>query len=217
MKIDLYLCNNTFKAVASINLENNSKTEFSFHLNRTLEIEEIICNQKRFHQFNICETNLSFRPSSNLITIYNDSAIKNIAIHYSGTVDTWYNTITTKIISLNWYSVWYPQDTSIPVTNEEVLIYGCSDYIILKSRYNSDTKVWLYDNQNYDPFNIMAYKKKSLYIVSNPHINIYYCNKILEDITSTAVYYYEDIVKYYNGVLFNKTSIPVINMILFVW
>ncbi len=115
MKIELYINENTIKAIATINLTDNGDSDFSFYLNRTLTVEQIICNNKITNNFNTTETTLNFRPCSNLIEIHNNGKINTLIIQYAGKIDTYYNMVTKDIKSLNWYSVWFLQDTSIPI------------------------------------------------------------------------------------------------------
>ncbi len=212
MKIELYINENTIKAIATINLTDNGDSDFSFYLNRTLTVEQIICNNNITNNFNTTETTLNFRPCSNLIEIHNNGKINSLIIQYAGKIDTYYNVVTKDIKSLNWYSVWFPQDTSIPIPYEELIIYGCSDYIILKSIYDPLQQSWKYDNNNFDSFNIIAYRKETLCMISNPLINVYSTSEQLKNIALIATQHYRDILDYFNGKLFCKTTIPVLDL-----
>lgn len=212
MIIELFVRDNSFRAIASTTFFDPLDVNFSFILNSKLCIDKLICNHKLVENYSISTVTPEFRPNSNRITFCSDSPIKSLFIHYTGIVDNWYNIITEDLISLNWYSVWFPQDTSLPVTNEKVLIYGCSNYVILKATYDSTLKVWVYDNTVYDPCNIIAYKKDRLLITTNSYITIYYSNEILKNITNMIADYYKDIIKYYNGKLFEKTTVPVLDL-----
>lgn len=116
MKIYLELYNDGFKAVASIKCPYNTKKQITFCLNNDLKISSISANTPvSFRKTG--ETSLTFRSLSQSIEITGEKPIKEFQISYSGAVQfnaekqkNYNNIITEDIVSLSWYSVWYPQE-----------------------------------------------------------------------------------------------------------
>lgn len=94
-----------------------------------------------------------------------------IVIKYSGSVlfsienrTCWHNIITNDIKSLSWYSVWYPQETSLEIDHDKVIILDGNDYFLIKGDFDETRNVWEYGDKGYDPYNIMVYRKEVLKI-----------------------------------------------------
>jgi hypothetical protein len=214
MKIDLKFSENGFSAEANIysfKTENDIK-EFSFILNNSLKIDDILCNDKKAEWKNVGEEKPTFRSDSQKIVVSSDENIKNLIIKYSGSVSTWHNVITDDIKALSWYSVWYPQETSVELLKDEVDIHGLSDYFVVKGIYDEKTKIWKYGGRGFDEYNVIAYKKSVLKTVSNPYLNIYYVDESIGKNAEKAEFIYRDVLDYFNGELFEKLELPTLDM-----
>lgn len=207
MRIDLRFTDTELQAVATITLQHTGTKQFDFILNSDLNIEEIKCNTKVVEYKNTGEISPTFRSLSQCISICSECDIDEIVIKYSGSVFTWHNNLTEEIKALSWYSVWYPQELSHSVGSDEVHIHGCEDYYVVKGSYDQDNEVWKYGNCGYDPYNIIAYKKDALKVSSNQYINIYYVNAEISQTAQSLEQIYLDILKYYNGNLFEKITV----------
>lgn len=207
MRIDLRFTDTELHVVAIISLKHIKTKEFNFILNNNLKIEEIKCNAKIVKCEKTGEVSPTFRSLSQCISISSEYDIEEIIIKYSGSVFTWHNNITREIKALSWYSVWYPQKMSHCVCSDAVYIHGCEDYYVVKASYDKEDKVWKYGSYGYDPYNIIAYKKDALRVISNQYINIYYVNDEIGSAAQSLEKIYLDILRYYNGNLFEKAII----------
>lgn len=207
MRIDVKFRGFELEAVATIELKDTRTKTFQFILNHNLTIHEIKCNNELVEWENIGEIKPTFRALSQSVRIVSERDIETLAIRYSGEIDGWHNCIAEKIRALSWYSVWYPQETSCDVGKDEVYIYDCEEYKVVKGNFNSNTGVWQYGGMGYDEFNIIAYKEEALKMVSNPYLNVYYVDDEIGQIAQSIDKIYLDILNFYNGNLFEKCTI----------
>jgi len=220
MTIEVEFSDNAFVATADIILDEAINIlSFSFILNNDLVISEIQSNGKPVSYEKISEERPTFRPLSQKIVLHDNDTIRRIQIRYSGSVafspekrSCWHNIITRDIKSLSWYSVWYPQGTSIEIQHDKVKILNGSDYFCVKGHYDEALNVWEYGDEGYDPFNIMAYRKEVLQTVYNPSMNIYFVDDTIKRHAARSVEIYNEIVNFYNGNLFNRVNIPVLDV-----
>jgi len=221
MKIELDFTNNAFTATATITPDKaiNEKT-FSFILNKDLVISKIKCNSEKVDYKKTEEVKPEFRPLSQRISIKNNDYIRNIEIEYSGTVAfssenrvCWHNIITDNLKSLSWYSVWFPQETSITVNHDKVIIKNGRDYFVVKGIYDKSRNVWEYGGKVFDPFNIVMYRKETLKTISNSHMNIFFIDDKIYSQAKKAESIYKDIIDFYNGNLFSEKEIPALDIV----
>ena len=211
MEIILEFSDNAFKAAAVITPGTEINiTDFSFILNDNLAISEITCNGRKINYEVLSTITPSFRTLSKSILIKDDDYIRDITIKYYGSVTGWHNIITRDIKSLSFYSVWFPQETSIPITHDKVTIPNGQDYFVIKGTYEKNT--WEYGGKGYDPFNIVAYRKEGLKTVSNPFMNIYFIDENISEQAEKSVAVYREIIDFYNGNLFNQVEMPVLDI-----
>jgi len=220
MEITLDFFDEAFTATAKIIPGTVTKTkEFSFILNDDLLISEIKCNEKTADYEASSPIRPEFRPLSKKISIRNEENIQCIEIKYSGTISfslenrsCWHNIITSDIKSLSWYSCWYPQELSIEIKHDKVIILNGQDYFLVKGRYDERGKAWEYGDRGYDPYNIVLYRKKALQTVSKPFMNIYFIDDSIEKQADKSVALYHEIIDFYNGNLFPQKDIPVLDV-----
>ena len=220
MEIIIEFDDDSFKATAIITVDTSIKEKyFSFILNNDLCIEEITCNGELF-DYEISETiHPQFRPLSKRIVINSEKIIEIITVKYSGTVEysqekrsCWHNIITKDVKSLSMYSVWYPQETSIEINHDKAIIFDGSKYFLVKGVFYANRNVWEYGDNGYDPFNIMAYRKEALKTISNEYMNIYFIDDSITEYAEKSVSIYYDVIEFYNGNLFNKKDISVLDI-----
>lgn len=217
MEIDLELDvveSSSFAAIARIHLgSNNSQKSFTFLLNNDLVISEVLCNGK-IASFEKCgEETLTFLPLSQKIAIHSDEAISEIILKYSGnTPSGWNNTITKDIVSLSWYSVWYPQKTSIEIERDKVNVLQGGEYFLVKGIFHEQQNTWEYGGKGFDPYNIMLFRKEKLKVVSNQYMNIYFVDETIRKQAENSQQIYRDFIAFYNDNLFSKREIPVMDI-----
>lgn len=220
MIIDLSFTDYTFNVTARI-LPDVTVTEksFSFLLNNELHISEIDCNGKKIDFKKVSEEQPEFQPVLQKIFFYSEENISDILVQYSGSVafsfekrTCWHNIITKDIKSLNWYSAWYPQETSIEINHDIVIMEDGKNYFLVKGIYDEDHNVWEYGDKGYDPYNIMAYRKESLKTISSPNMNIYFVDESIEEHAKKLEHVYRDILNFYNGNLFSRKVIPTLDV-----
>ena len=220
MKIAVKFTDEAFEAAANITFDTSIKEkQFSFILNDSLTITEITCNGKLIDYEILGTIQPQFRPLSKKVIIRSEEIIESITLNYSGTVaysqekqSCWHNIITRDIKSLSFYSAWYPQETSIEINNDEVILLDGDRYFLVKGVFNKEQNTWEYGNRGYDPFNIMAYRKDVLKTVSNEYMNIYFVDESIEKYAKKSSAVYHDVLNFYNGNLFEKREISVLDI-----
>lgn len=218
MEIFLELYNDSFKATAHIKCPYNTKKQITFCLNNDLNISSIRANTPVLFK-KTEEIILNFRSLSKRIEITGENPIKELYITYSGSVQfdaekrkNFNNIITEDIVSLSWYSVWYPQELPFTILNNKVIIKNGTPWFVLKAKYNSKNNTWKYSNPLNDPYNIVAYRKSKLSIISNKYMNIYTIEGSKKGMLQSILKIHEDIINYYNGNLFKKTHIKFLDV-----
>jgi len=222
MTIELTFTNNAFNAKATITPDTSIKEKsFSFILNNNLHISEITCNGKKVDFKKVAEETPEFRSTCQCIKIDSKENINNIEINYSGTIaftfsngtgSCWHNIITKDIKSLSWYSVWFPQKTSIAINHDKVIITDGNELFVVKGIFNESQNTWEYGGKGYDPFNIVAYRKEALQTISNEYMNIYFIDDKIAEQAETSSAIYKEVIDFFNGDLFRKIDIPVLDI-----
>lgn len=218
MTISLSLLNNRFEAIAHIKCPCNQKKKLSFCINNDFHISKIEGNVP----LTFCktdETPLPFRSLSQRIEITGQKPIKEVHIHYTGNVQideknkkNFNNIITPDVVSMNWYSVWYPQELSVRLLKNSVVMQNGRPWFVLKADYDAEKDTWTYGKGRFDPYNIAAYKKDLLRTVSQDNIKIYTVDQPSALLAEKAMAIYKEIVQYYNGNLFRKKKIPLVDV-----
>jgi len=220
MLITLEFSEKEFKATAAITLDtSHNEGQFSFWINNELNISKITVNDKPVNYI-ISERNQPpFRPLVKKIDITNEEAIRRLTINYMGSVayslenrSCWHNIITDDIKSLSWYSAWFPQDTSVEIIHDKVIVVSGDDYFIVKGCFDEVRNIWEYGGNGNDPFNIVAYRKSVLKVVSDRHMNIYFIDERIKEYAAEALSSYMNVLNFYNGNLFKKKEIPVLDV-----
>jgi len=220
MQIMLGFSETAFNATARITLDDalNEKL-FSFCLNDALTISEIAVNGKPVNYEMAGKEQPQFRPLVKKISVASEETIRNIEISYNGSVAyspkdraCFHNIITKDIKSLSWYSSWYPQDASVGIVHDKVVLLEGSRYVVVKGTYDAARDVWEYGGNGYDRFNIVAYRKAALQVISNPYMNIYFIDDGIREYAEASTSSYQNVVSFYNGNLFAKRDIPVLDV-----
>jgi len=224
MSIDLSFREDVLHAVAKVDMSKAPVDSFSFLLNIGLHIHKIICNGKAAKWEIIGERQrASFISFASEVCVSFSAPINNIELYYSGSIPTasWddialgkakgaagYNIISDKLRALSYHSVWYPEETSTKITENAVVLQGCSNYIVVNGIYDKKNDTWRYGGRNYPPYNIIAYRRNSVKLISNPYIDIYYLDDNNTEYVNRSAHYYKDVLEYYNGELYQKTNVP---------
>lgn len=219
MTITLELFDNSFEAEAHIEFDDNKK-ELSFILNNDLYISSITSPNCDI-SFSKTETfEPIFRPLSQKITVTSNSPMSEVYIKYSGSIHfdeankkNWHNEISKDFVSLNWYSVWFPDYLSVNISADKVIVKNGHKWFVVKAEYDKNNDVWIYGNQGYDGYNIAAYAKDKLQIVSSPHMDIFFIDKSIKDTAQKSVDTYNEIINFYNEILFDKRDISKLDVV----
>lgn len=213
MTIHLDLFSDSFRAEAHIECPCHTKKHLSFLLNRELEISSVTGNGAL--QFAAVEEKaLPFRSPAKVVRITSGKPIRDVHIVYCGAVQfdrkkqkNWNNIITEDIASLSWYSVWYPQNLSVHVLKNRVFVHNAHEWVVLKANYDEGGDTWEYGGHGFDPYNIIAYRKSKLHLLSNQSLNLYTVEDKALQTAQNATAIYANILEYYNGGLFRRKKI----------
>ncbi|MDE5859586.1 MAG: hypothetical protein K2H23_04280, partial [Oscillospiraceae bacterium] len=207
IKVRFDFINSKLFAEAKITLD-KQVTDFSFILNKNLTVTECICGKNPAQINADSEVQPLFCAESNQICLQSDTPFSVAEIKYSGSINGWLNIISDEIISLNWYSVWFPQmlseDTAGGTACDRTEIFGCEDYTLIKGEYAPDKNIWHYGGHGFDRFNLILYKKSKVNITESQHVSVFYIDESLKGSAEISKNIYEDILKYYTNDLFKR-------------
>lgn len=217
MTITVKFHGNEFFASANINCPNNTENELSFILNNDLTITSISGENITYQKTG---TILPIFPTlSQVIRVTGNAPIRNLSIAYHGSVQydaekekNWCNIITDHFVSLSIYSVWYPQEISVDIPIDKVIIEDGQRWFVIKGTYHENSATWEYGNQGFDPYNIVAYNRAFMKKISNGYMNIYFLDDSIAPQAEKANRIYQDIINFYNGDLFDKVNIPTLDI-----
>lgn len=209
MTITVKFQNNEVFASANINCPNNTEKEISFALNNDLTITSISGENITYQKTGTIS--LPFRSLSQVIKVTGNEPIQNISIEYYGSVQSdlekgknWCNIVTDDFVSLSFYSVWYPQEISVDLPIDKVIVEDGQRWFVVKGTYHDQSSTWEYGNQGFDPYNIVAYNRAIMKKISNEYLNIYFLDDRIASQAEKANKIYTDIINFYNGDLFQK-------------
>ncbi len=220
MTVTLELFDDSFEAEAHIEFDNGNTKELSFILNNDLNISSITSpdNDISFSESEVFEP--MFRPLSRKITVTGSAPMSEVYIKYSGSIHfdeankkNWHNEITKDFVSLSWYSVWFPEDLSVDISADKVIVKNGHKWFIVKAEYDEKNDVWIYGNKGFDGYNIAAYAKDKLQTVSSSHMDIYFIDESVKDSAQKCVDTYNEIIQYYNELLFDKKEISKLDVV----
>lgn len=212
MTVTVKFSGDMFYASAQISCPDNDETEISFVINSELTITSITGDDISYQMEGTQE--LPFRPLCRMIKITGSRPVKHFTLTYCGSVRfdlekraNWYNIVTDDFVSLSFYSAWFPQELSVEIPEDKVIIEDGSRWFVVKGDYDPDTLTWEYGGKGFDPYNIVAYDRTTMKVISTPYMNIYFADDNIAPQIEKAAAIYNDIIKFYNGDLFAKTDL----------
>ena len=220
MTITLELFDDSFEAEAHIKFLDDPVREVSFILNNDLCIESITSSNRSVSFYKQETVEQMFRPLSQKITAAGSFPMSEIDIRYNGSIHfdeanqkNWHNEITEDFVSLNWYSVWFPDSLSVNTSDDKVIIKNGHKWFVVKGEYHDADDVWIYGNQESDRCNIVAFSKEKLHTVISPAVDIFYIDESIKDTAEKCVDIYNSILQYYNNILFDKKVISKMDIV----
>ncbi|MCM1335563.1 MAG: hypothetical protein NC084_04505 [Bacteroides sp.] len=156
----------------------------------------------------------TFRPLSKKIVVRRGKPFRSLVVRYRGTAQysdekrqNWHNAVTPDFVSLNWYSVWFPEEVSVPIGDDRMIVRGGSRWFVVKGEYDETGDRWLYGGRGYDAFNLVAFARDKLLRVESPRMDLCFLDERLAESAERCVRTYETILDYYNGTLFDEREI----------
>ena len=143
MTIRLDFGRGSFHANAHITCPQNRKKRLTFALNNDLTITSLTGNVPvTFRKAG--EASLPFRPLAQRVEITGSGPVKEAVIEYEGSVQfdpaqrkNWNNIITEDIVSMNWYSIWYPQELSVRLSHGKIIVLHGQHWVVVTAARNS--------------------------------------------------------------------------------
>lgn len=219
MTIFLKIGRESFTAETIITCPLDKQYDLSFILNNDLVITSIHSKNGEITWSKTKEISYLFRPVLQKIEVKSDCPLDEICIKYHGSVQfdlekkkNWHNIITDEFVSLNWYSSWFPQELSIPIGHNKVIFQDSAKWFVLKANFLECENAWVYDPRDAEPYNIIAYDKNKLQIVSNEYMNIYFTDNQIKEQAEKSLQIYMDIIEFYNGNLFDRKTITTLDV-----
>ncbi|MDR0443534.1 MAG: hypothetical protein LBH44_09025 [Treponema sp.] len=211
---------------------NKPLKELTFILNNSLIIDKIENNDYPVKWKKIDEFDFLSMVNSQRIKVTCKYPITELNLTYHGSIagTSYYNVLTEAIKALSFYSVWFPQEFPFEINHDEVFIENGEDLFVVKGTFDEKNNTWHYGGEEFhpfnlalyeknvingdgfDPFNIIAYKKSALKTVSNDYFNVFYVDNSIEKYAQKAEEVYRNIVKFFNGSLFGKKELPILDI-----
>lgn len=200
--IKLKFRDKSFEVIADLKFDRLRKG-ISFIWNKDCRIQNLSHQTVNLKWRYAGELEPPFRKVSNIIEVTSEVEFSELCLEYKGSVnDAWYNVISRDVKALSWYSVWFPQNLPFRLIYDEVNIENGESLVVVKGDYDANQKKWKYGGKGFDPFNIIAYKKTSLFCISNEGINIYALDQQIALQADRVGKVYQDILHFFNGNLF---------------
>lgn len=187
--------------------------ELSFVLNRGLKVTEVLCDGERglCEAEGVCEP--MFRAASRRWQVRRERPFQRVTLAYEGQVGPWWLcAVDERLIALNWYAVWFPQEMPFEVQEDRAEVEGCEDYLLLKGSWDAQTGLWRYGGEGYDPFNLLLYRRACVHIAQGEHLRVYYLDESQRDSAEKSVAVFEDILDFYTHELFRTEWSGVVEM-----
>lgn len=219
LTVALTLRPESFSACAHLSCPENSARQLSFILNSDLTVHALRADVPVQWQCTDGEKPV-FRSPAQRVTVTGEGPITELWVEYQGSVQfdpvqikNWANIVTPDFVSLSYYSVWYPQELPFDIAQDRVLLADdAQDWFVVKGRWDPARSVWEYGGEGYDPFNIVAYRKERLQVVSDEVMNIYFMDPAVRPQAEAARDVYRRITEYYNGRLFPQRRLDVLDI-----
>lgn len=211
MEIDLSFFQNFLFSTAKIDLGEYQSKEFLFTLSNSFNIKQVDCNNQitTWTKIEESEKHAWFGTQSQKIRVLFKNEISTVKIVYSGPVLAWLNIITDDVRALSSYSFWYPQFETNGILYDKVNVLGCENYFVVHATYEDDK--WIYGGNGYDPYNIIAFKKSALKVISDSYQNIYFIDNKIQKYAELCSQSLIDVLEFYNENLFAKKDISLID------
>ncbi len=221
LTVRLSLLDDSFQVEACFEFVERPVNEMSFLLNDELHILSVTDENDIPVSYSKTDTvTPTFRPPCGKIAVKGDNPFSALHVKYSGTVRfdeekrrNWHNAVTPDFVSLNWYSAWFPEDVSVPLSHDRVIVENGSKWVVVKGEYDEKNDVWLYGDHGFDAFNIVAYSREKLHVVDSSDIKIYFLDESLLSSAEQCVYTYREIVQFYKGELFGQRDLPKLDVV----
>lgn len=187
--------------------------QFTFNLNSLLEVDQITSDSISLRWHKQREQELVFRARSSEIRVEAENGFNNLTIRYHGKISGWCNILEENRKALSFYSVWYPQETSVALPDIIIRIHGLCDYFILNAEYDWIQKTWTYGGRGYDTGNIIALKRGH-YAISNEGVfSLYYLSREEAEAGDYLKHYFQSVSDYYQNNLFQPKEIKKIDVV----
>lgn len=184
-----------------------------FALNRGLKVTGVTCDGESALCQMEGERGLMFRAAAQDYLIAREHPFRRVTLDYAGQVGAWWHcAVAEKLIALNWYSVWFPQELPFAVAKDLVLVEGCENYLLLKGTWDAHSGTWRYGGEGYDPFNLILYRRDSVQIVCGEHLRVYFLDEKQRASAEKSVEVFEDILDFYARELFRTPWTGVVEM-----
>lgn len=193
---------------ANIRFDSELNEVLKFYVADSFTIDEIT-DGKNSVDFSYIVKELEFRPLTKEIEIL-PSGLKELFLSYHGEVIGYDSLNEEDILTLNFYTAWYPTNASIEM-NYLVRVHIDDSFYVVNGEYDSTQKLWKYEPLDFD-VNIIALRNHE--VLESKYVSVYYYDKK----NDLAVYpYYENfnrIVNYYVELFGNskadKTNIVIL-------
>ncbi len=216
MKIEISFSERELIIEAHILFSDLNFDSIEFSLNQSFSIEKILSGGKELSYNVYGPMDDEFRLPLSRIVVKDTARIQELKIKYKGDIDsvTCRTCVIQKdFISLNWYSSWYPQDISVPVCDDEVVVRGMEDYLLVKGEFNAVTGNWVYGGKGFDPYNLVLFHREKVCVAESSDLTVFGAKGYVENFAERLCELYSGICSFYNGGLFPQIDMPHLDIV----
>jgi len=190
--LDLWKEDEYISVVARFEFSELHTGDFNFCLGNGFEIENIYDENGNI-TYNCMDKELEFRGTAQKIVVEKFKG-NELTVEYKGGVNGYHNLNEEDILAVNFYSAWYPVESSVHLVISNVRVHLDDAFFVIKAKYNNQEKYWDYKPLDFD-YNILAIKDYC--VMKNEKVSVYYFGENTEQLAKPYFNNYSDIVDFY--------------------
>ena len=212
MMLTVHFQENCLAAVAQTLLPGEAQS-VRFALSDQMAIRSVRINERSVRWHDAGPAALPFVSPCRWYEAAADEPAHSLEICYSGLPVGWHNHMDASVRAFSLYSGWYPRCGSLDEYPQgEMIVLSAKDWLLLKGKWNEERGEWRYDGCQYDPFNLIMYRRDRLHVCSSPYLRVYCADETMLPAAEMYAHVYSDVLSFYNGVLYPRREVSLMDM-----
>ena len=137
--LDLWKQDEYISIIARFEFSELHTDNFSFCLGNGFEIENIY-NENENIAYNCMEKELEFRGIVQKVVVEKFEG-NELIVEYKGWVNAYHSLNEKDILAVNFYSAWYPVESSVNLVIYNVRVHLDDTFFVIKAKYNNQKKI----------------------------------------------------------------------------